>query len=270
MYTYISPSLYIYIYINLYIDIVIYKNIYIYTYIWLASDNLRVLVRIAPAQPDGVSLLAAAEQRTEVHAVVPCAASLRVGGHTVTSDSAVCGALRVVVQLRSLEVSGAGQALRLELQSCAVFVKHEDGSVSQWRLSAAPGTNAELRLYNGAIITQAPEVERFSSVLFPDDTLVLLAACETCQWQCLRYLVSGHALRPAHPLLLQVEREPESSEAWGEHRSVAVGCSSSWCSRLALPGTLRHIGRAARLPRACTCPCTCRRLRSWRRWTWRR
>jgi len=145
----------------------------------MASDSLHVLVRLAPAQPDGVSLLATAEQRTEVHAVVPCAASLRVGGHTVTSDSAVCGALRVVLHLRSLEVSGAGQTLRFELQYCAVFVKHEDGSVSQWKPSAAPGTNAEMRLYNGANITHALEVERFSSVLFPDDTLVPLAACET-------------------------------------------------------------------------------------------
>ena len=188
----------------------------------LAADNMHVLVRLAPAPFAGVAQLAAGEQRREVHAVVPCAASLRVGGHTVSGDSAVCGALRVVVQLRAVEVAGAGQALRLELTSFAVFVKHEDGSVSQSKLSAATGTPAELRLFNGASITHALDVERFSSVLFPDDSLVPLAACESCEWQRLRYLVSGHALRPAQPLLVQVEREPESAEAWGEHRSVAV------------------------------------------------
>ena len=167
---------------------------------------------------DGTFWSATAAHFIDIQATLPCSAALWFAGHAVRSDSKECGNVWVVLQVELVEWWSAPITTQYGLWPADVFVKYTNGSVAHRALAHA-GTHAhenlQLRLYDGAQLTQVLKVDRFSSVHFHDVSMMKpLAACATCGWQRLRFFASAHAVLPEQPMLVQVYHQAEALEKW--------------------------------------------------------
>jgi len=142
---------------------------------------------------------------------------------TVRSDGEGCDTAWVVLHVEIEESWSAARSIQYAMRSADVSVKHTNGTIFH-RVLALVGTlgDLELRLYDGAQLTQLLEVDHFSSMFFREDSSKPLAACASCGWQRLRFLTSAHAVPPQQPMLVQVYRPAEALEKWSTQRSVAV------------------------------------------------